>query len=182
MKNRTGFGPRLGAYLLDIVFAAGLTFILLKIIPSFFEGLINWDAMGDEDYEGMQMIFKGSTDTVLAFLTGSALVGFLYNIIEGFTGQTPGKMLLGLTIANQDGSKTSVEKLMARFALKNISSIFGLIGLAVTISALEITGQVLGFLILIGCFFVLGEAKLSFHDMIAKTAVFKKSELESKEE
>jgi len=182
MKNRVGFGPRLGAFLLDIVITSAFAFILVKLLPGFFEGLVNWDAMSDQEYEGMQMMFKGNTDFFLAYTTSVGLIGLLYNLTDGFLGRTPGKMILGLMIADKEGEKASIEKLMARFALKNIGSIFAVLALAITISAVEILGQVLGIVALIGFFFALGEGKLALHDMIAKTAVYKKTELEESTE
>ena len=38
-------------------------------------------------------------------------------------------------------------------------------------------GQVWGLVIFIGCFFVLGAKRQAIHDLIAKTAVFKKSDI-----
>jgi uncharacterized RDD family membrane protein YckC len=98
--------------------------------------------------------------------------------MEGFLGYTLGKLILNIQIGNQDGTPTNQSKLMARFALKNISTLIGLISLAVMVSAIETIGSVLGFIVLIGCFFAIGDKKLALHDIIAKTAVFRKSELE----
>jgi uncharacterized RDD family membrane protein YckC len=67
---------------------------------------------------------------------------------------------------------------MGRFAIKNISSIIGLIAIALMATTLNTIGSVLGFVIIIGCFFVLGESKLAFHDMLAKTAVYWRKDLE----
>ena len=98
-------------------------------------------------------------------------------IIEGVTGQTPAKMILGIINANQNGTKATTNVLVLRTVLKNISSIFSLISVVLSISIIGTIGSFLGFIIFIGCFFVLGNNKESIHDIIAKTAVFNKAEL-----
>jgi uncharacterized RDD family membrane protein YckC len=45
------------------------------------------------------------------------------------------------------------------------------------IPLVKTVGSFLGFIIFIGCFFALGSNKQSIHDMISKTAVFKKADL-----
>ncbi|MBL6869106.1 MAG: RDD family protein, partial [Flavobacteriales bacterium] len=57
--------------------------------------------------------------------------------------------------------KASIDKLLLRALIKITGSFVGIIG----------------FIIFIGCFFVLGEKKQALHDIICKTAVYKKSEI-----
>ena len=82
--------------------------------------------------------------------------------MEGFTGQTPGKMILGITVANMNGEKATIDKLLLRAFIKITGSFVGIIG----------------FIIFVGCFLVLGEKKQALHDIICKTAVYKKSDIE----
>ena len=63
--------------------------------------------------------------------------------MEGFTGQTPGKMILGITVANMNGEKATIDKLLLRAFIKITGSFVGIIG----------------FIIFVGCFLVLGEKK-----------------------
>ncbi len=176
MENRIGFGRRLGAYVIDLLIVIGLAYIVASISGTFFEKFVDFSKFTDE-----QAFFDANPTLWLLFVIipiPAVLMSFIYNLIEGFTGNTPAKYLLGIKIGNQDGTKASQGKLMGRFAIKNISSIIGLIAIALMASTLNIIGSVLGFVIFIGCFFVLGESKLALHDMIAKTAVYWRKDLE----
>jgi uncharacterized RDD family membrane protein YckC len=177
MENRIGFGRRLGAYLIDLLIILGLAYIVASISGSFFERFVDFSKFTDAQLE----VFDGKPNlwlfSVIVPVT-AVLMSFIYNLVEGFTGYTFAKYLLGIQIGNQDGTKASQGKLMGRFAIKNISSIIGLIAIALMATTLNTIGSVLGFVIIIGCFFVLGESKLAFHDMLAKTAVYWRKDLE----
>ncbi len=181
MDNRIGFGTRLGAFLLDLVFTLMATYIVVKLFESTFESMVNFNK-----FEEQQLNLLSSNDSLWFFTVllpiGAVIIGFIYNIIEGITGQTPGKMLLKIRIYNQDGTNADTNKLMIRFILKNIGSIAGIISLVISYKSIDITGQLLGIIIFIGCFFVLGESKLALHDMIAKTAVYKTVKEEPQQE
>ncbi len=177
MEKRIGFGRRLGAYLIDFVFILGLAYILASVTGDFFERFVDFSKMTDQQIDALSAKPLMWTLSII-FPVAVVIVSFIYNLVEGFLGYTVGKLMLGLKIGNQDGTQADQGKFMLRFAIKNISSIFGLIGFAAMVSTINSIGSVLGLVIVIGCFFVLGENKLAFHDMIAKTAVFRKSELE----
>jgi uncharacterized RDD family membrane protein YckC len=176
MENRIGFGRRLGAFLLDLVFIIGLSFILASLMNEFLQNFVN---VSEEEYDQVSKLYGNFTDTMLAITVAVSIVSFLYNLVEGFTGFTAGKLLLGIQVGNVDGKKANLNQLMTRFAIKNIGTIIGLIGIALTIKWIGSIGNVFGFIILIGCFFVLSENKLAFQDMLAKTAVFKKSDIDN---
>lgn len=177
MENRIGFGRRLGAFVIDFLIIFGLAYIVAVISGTFFERFVDFSKFTDAQLE----VFDGKPNlwmfSVVVPIT-AVLMSFIYNLIEGFTGYTLAKYLLGIQIGNQDGTQASQGKLMGRFAIKNISSIIGLIAIALMATTLNTIGSVLGFVILIGCFFALGESKLALHDMIAKTAVFWRKDLE----
>jgi uncharacterized RDD family membrane protein YckC len=174
MENRIGFGRRLGAYLLDFLFIAGLAFIFSNLMNDFFQNFVD---VSEEEYDQVSKIYGNFTDIILTMTISSSMVSFLYNLIEGFMGYTVGKLILGIQVGNQDGTFASQNQLMIRFGIKNMGTIIGLIGIALSIKWIGTVGSVFGFVILIGCFFVLADAKLAFHDMLAKTAVFRKNEL-----
>ncbi len=177
MEKRIGFGRRLGAYVIDMVFIMGIGFIFANLFTEFFENFVDWSAITDEKYEQTQQLFGNFTDLMFIIGVAGSIASFLYNILEGFMGYTVGKLMLGIQIGNQDGTPSAQGKLMTRFAIKNISTIFALIGMATLITVFNSIGTGLSFVIIIGCFFALGEKKLALHDLIAKTAVYRKSEL-----
>ena len=103
---------------------------------------------------------------LIGSLAGIAFTSIFFYVLEGFTGQTPGKMILGITVANMNGEKASIDKLLLRAFIKItgvlVCWIVGIIGIIITL----------------GCFLVLGEKKQALHDIICKTAVYNKSDIE----
>lgn len=177
MEKRIGFGRRLGAILIDVVFISGIGFILASLFHTSFENMVDWSKFSDEQLSQMEAIYGNFTDTMLTIGVGASLAGFVYNLSEGFLGYTLGKLMLGIQVGNQDGTPANINTLMIRFALKNINTIVGLFGMVTLISAFSSIASGLGVVVIIGCFFALGEKKLALHDMIAKTAVYRKNEL-----
>ena len=89
-------------------------------------------------------------------IAGIGVIGFLIMIMEGLTGQTPGKMLLGIKNGNQDGSNASTSTLFIRTLLKNISSVLDyLLLLPLALSIIGTIGSFLGFIIFIAIVFLL---------------------------
>ena len=177
MENRIGFGRRFGAYAIDLFFIMGIGFILSSLSSDFFENFVDFSKMSEAQLDQMDSMYGNFSDIMLTLSVSATLASFVYNLVEGFLGYTVGKLMLGIQIGNQDGTPAESGTLMLRFAIKNISTLVGLIGLVIMVSMVSTIGSVLGFVIVIGCFFVLGEKKLAFQDMLAKTAVFRKTEL-----
>lgn len=176
MEKRIGFGPRFWAYLIDCIIITGLSYIIASLTGDWFERFVDFSKITEEQLNAVssnQMIYTFSILLPAAVI----FVSFVYNLLEGFTGYTLGKLLLGLQVGNQDGTPAEISTTMLRFALKNISSIIGLFGAVTLIKAINNAGSILGLVIIVGCFIVLGDKKQSIHDMLAKTAVFKKNEL-----
>ncbi len=163
--KRVGFGKRLGSSLLDFT---------ISLLPGIILGIYAGAAMAtfllnffydEAQLETIQAGFSGEIAATIiglvASLAGIAFTSIFFYVLEGFTGQTPGKMILGITVANMNGEKATIDKLLLRAFIKIIGSFVGIIG----------------FIIFIGCFLVLGEKKQALHDIICKTAVYKKSDI-----
>lgn len=177
MENRIGFGMRLGAWLIDCVIVAVLAFFGGSTIGGML-GAGAGAAMSAGDQNAMKgMAMGGVIGAMIGVIVAAAVIGVIYNLIEGFTGWTLGKLLLGIQVGNQDGTKASVGQLLERYALKNCSFILTILSVVTGVAVLKTIGNLGGLAILIGCFFVLGSAHQAFHDMIAKTAVYKRSQL-----
>jgi len=114
---------------------------------------------------------------MITFITsiGVYLLLLLYSLIEGLTGASPGKMILGLKIGNENGSRADSRQLLSRWFVKNIELVLWTVGAITAVEILWDMGSLLGFIVFIGCFFVLGQRKQSFHDSISKTAVYSKA-------
>ncbi len=91
---------------------------------------------------------------------------------EGITGAALGKRLLKIRIKSEDGTPGSLDKLIARAAIRNIAILCGFAAWLLGIERIAILGDLAAFAIFIGCFFVLGEKRQAFHDMLTKTAVY----------
>ena len=177
--ERIGFGRRLGAYLLDVVVAgiggfvigmfAGAGLTALFFASEMNEGMEEAEALG-----GGVVAFLGG---LLGTFAGMMLIFLVIMLLEAFTGQTIGKMMLGIKNGDEDGAPAGPGKLITRAAVKYIGTILALVAGLTGIAMVGTVGQLLGFAVFIGFFFILGDKKQGFHDMIAKTAVFNKSDL-----
>ncbi|PKP48580.1 MAG: hypothetical protein CVT95_04255 [Bacteroidetes bacterium HGW-Bacteroidetes-12] len=174
--NRVGFGPRLGAYLIDFVFNAIVGSIIGMALGATLVGIFfgsqaaTGSAEGDALVGGLGAMLGGMIGT----LAGIYLMSLVLFVMEGITGQTPGKMLLKIKNANQDGTAAAAGALWVRALLKYSGTILALLAGVTSLAILGTIGSVAGLIIFIGCFFVLGDKRQAIHDLVAKTAVFKK--------
>jgi len=179
-EKRVGFGPRFGAYVLDIIFASIFALILSAIVGSFLA----------EIFAGKAMSAVASQDSAQAMAAIGAGIGIfaamiytipiaitLYFLLEAFTGQTLGKMILKIQVAFPDGKPGNFNLFIVRYLIKNASAILMLLGLLLSIGFLGTLGRIVGLVFFVGCFMSLGQTKLALHDIIAKTAVFNKDDV-----
>ena len=99
--ERVGFGKRLGSSLLDFTISL-LPGIVLGIYAGATIAAFLLDFFYDEaQLETIQAGFSGeiaaSIIGLVASLAGIAFTSIFFYVLEGFTGQTPGKMILGIT-------------------------------------------------------------------------------------
>ena len=177
--ERIGFGKRLGAYLLDIIISgivgavigifAGTTLAAIFFSGDYMEGSAEAEAMG----AGVAGFLGG----MMGSIAGMVLILFLIMLLEAFTGQTIGKMMLGIKNGDADGAAASTGKLLGRAAIKYIGTLCTILAGVTGIAMISTAGSLLGFAVFIGCFLALGANKQALHDMIAKTAVYNKSDL-----
>ncbi|MCL5991324.1 MAG: RDD family protein [Bacteroidetes bacterium] len=172
---RIGFGRRLAAYLIDWVLVN-----ILFVIAFFATGL--YDEFKGYFYD-MSDLMKFLKDPGLmqeftnSILPITFILTFMYYSLEVVLAATPGKLMLGIQIANEDRTNATMLTLFIRFLLKHSNSIFSLLAFVFAINAFDFVGSILGFAFIVGCFFVLAAKRQGFHDMIAKTAVFRKKEV-----
>ena len=183
MEKRIGFGPRLGAFAIDIVFVWILAGILSRLSSAWMA--VQAQAQIDELMASNPFIANLYTgdmlNMVLATTRISLIVIFarlLYFSTEIFLGASVGKLLLGLKIANADGSDASVGVLVARYLLKHIGKVCTVLALLCIPAVFNLFGKLFGFAIFVGCFFAAGERHQALHDMICKTVVVRKNEIE----
>ncbi len=167
-SSRVGFGARFGAYLIDIVAGLVVGFVLGAVGGSAIMGIFG----GADD--GLSSMLGASLGALAGALAGIPLSFLVWMLMDAFLGQTPGKMILKIKNKNQDGSNASTGSLLIRALLKYSGTLLSILAGVTGVALLGTIGSLAGLAILIGCFFVLGAKKQSFHDMLSKTAVFKK--------
>jgi len=174
---RIGFGRRLGAYLIDVVFYALFTIVAL-FVTGIAEEIMDMIPAGADTAQIMLDIENFTAFATQRFLPLALTISFVYYSLEIIFGQTVGKMLLGIIIGTEDKKFASYSQLFIRFAIKNASSFLSLLFLLTAISTFETLSSVASFVIFFGCFFVLGLKRQALHDTVAKTAVYFKDELQ----
>lgn len=178
MEQRIGFGPRLGALLIDLV----LVVILAVVLGGFIGGMFGAAAgaggaalstgTGSDAQSAAAM--GGAIGAILGMALAGALIGCVYFLLEGFTGYTLGKLMLGMRIASADGTQAPVPKLLLRWVVKNNNFILSVLAAATGVRFLATLGTLGGLVIFIGCFLALGASKQALHDRICDTAVWPK--------
>ena len=181
MEQRIGFGKRLGAFLLDCVLCGIIAGVGGTTIGGWLGAYTGAAALGSAsvaagsaDNAQAAAAMGGLFGAIAGIVIAAYLIVVVYFLLEGLTGYTLGKLVLGIRIANDDGTAAGVGKLLYRYLLKNSGSVLALVALFSGVHALATLGNVAGLLIFVGCFFTLGVKKQAFHDMIAKTAVYPK--------
>ena len=179
---RIGFGPRLGAAILDVILG-GLFASCFGVFLAFL-GLGAGGVLGlaiDEQAEletSLEAIGVGAGIGAVMGMLGGIIIGyFIYSIIEAFTGASPAKMMLGYKVANADGTGGDTSLYLKRWAIKNASSVFSMLTLVTGFILLKPLGSIIGFVMFLGCFLAIGVDKQALHDKIAKTAIYNKRDI-----
>jgi uncharacterized RDD family membrane protein YckC len=175
---RIGFGRRLAAYVLDGVFV-----YVIFAIAFFATGLYDQYKSYFVNVQDLLSLFTNPQmmrEFTNAIMPISFIITFMYYSLEVVLAATPGKFILGIQIANQDRTYANVVTLFIRFFLKHSSTILSLAAFVTFINAFSIVSSLISVAFIIGCFFVLAQKRQGFHDMLAKTAVFRRHDLVEK--
>ena len=178
---RVGAGPRLAAAMLDYLLST------LSVVVAALNGWGWSDVMdqlpGSEDlrelYAPMDsaLIEAGLMDGVSGLLAATALMGLLYPLVEGVTGASPGKWVLGLQVGHSDGRRGNVILFLTRFAVKFIRPVMGALAAVTGLSLLGWLAGPAGLVVSLGTLLLLAPHKQALHDKLAVTAVFRRSDL-----
>jgi uncharacterized RDD family membrane protein YckC len=163
--KRANFGARVGALAIDVVGVVVFAIIFNRLI---FKAV---DALGMVKFLSIDTSAEAIMIIILE-LWGAAL---LYMLIEAFAAATPGKMLLGMKIAAENGQRAKAVNLLLRYILKNSFFLIVLPFGIVEDMILSILFLAIGLAVFVGFFLVLGEKKQALHDLISKTAVFRRT-------
>lgn len=179
MENRVGFGLRLGAFAIDIVFVWILAIILASLVPSFYAEYAKEQVMNTL-VPGLMFRYNGDMLSIIIDSSRISImaefVGLVYFLPEIIWGVSLGKLMLKLRIVNANGNDASKGVLAGRYVVKHIGTVFSVLVL-VGVSLLTSLGNLLEIVAFIGCFFAIGDNKQALHDIICRTIVVKKSDV-----
>ena len=181
IPERVGGGPRLAAAILDYVFQSSAALWAawngmgwsraLEVLPGSSDLLELYGPMEEN------LTAAGLENGVEGLLGTMAMMGILYPMVEGLTGASPGKWLLGLRVANADGQPGGLPLYMKRFSIKFIRPLLIAMGALSGVSALGWMSGPAGLVISLGTLMLLAPHRQALHDKLALTAVFEKSTL-----
>ena len=184
--RRIGFGKRLLANLIDgsVAAAGGLVAALFVTAAGLFElSMLDIAQLAEmqEMYATMGLERDLATEVLMfteAFLIGSMGIALVLSLMEALMGASLGKLAMQIAIGTIDGRKGSRDLWLKRWMIKNSGTLLSVVGALPVLSFLEGVGQLLGIIIIIGCFFAIGTERLALHDRIAQTAVYHKDDLQ----
>ena len=171
---RVGFGLRLGAAVIDWIMW-GIISIIIMYLTGFFESAMEIGNTISSNLGNAALITEITENFALENMGTFILIyalNLVYYFLEVLNGATPGKMIVGIRIANADRTAGSTKVLLNRYLVKHSDTILNLLATITFISILDLLSFIAMVAIFIGCFFVLGDQRQALHDMIAKTAVY----------
>ncbi len=184
---RVGFGKRFLAWIIDAIIII-MVFSAISLSTGLFEkqteiglalqGEVVFD-VSQLDGEMQQEVREFSFQMALYY---SVIVFVLLTTLEIFYGATPGKLIMGLRVANSNRTWATLKQLMFRASIKYVSILLNFLFLITTVEFISTIGSILSIVLIIGCFVALSEKKQALHDIIAGTAVFYKPEIMTPEE
>jgi uncharacterized RDD family membrane protein YckC len=181
MENRVGFGLRLGAYVLDFiilsVLALALRGPLVALFPEAFQQMLARQMSSPGMDEAKVAAARSFMEAMTRWSFSLTILAVVYGLIEGLTGWSPGKLILGIRVVDQSGQPASVGNLLVRYLFKNSASLVVLVGVLAASGVIQGVGQAAALIVVIGCFLVLGKARQALHDRIAGTVVLRKSDV-----
>ncbi len=172
---RATFGIRFAAFAID--------FFIIFIITSLLGYLLGYYSEFIEKGFSAFMNPQFSKEIGKNLAPINLVITIIYIAIEVSMATSIGKMILGLKIGSFNREEAEISQLIIRTSLKHFSIIFMIIPLVIkemTASSEMVIGYLnsaYGILFFISCLFAFGMKRQTVHDMIAKTAVYKKSNI-----
>ncbi|MDA0940703.1 MAG: RDD family protein [Bacteroidetes bacterium] len=180
--ERVGALTRLAAALLDYVMSTLLTMLVA------WKGW-GWQALV-EDLQGLEelmslyepveeaLVEAGLMGGVMGLLGATALMSVVYPLVEGLTGASPGKWILGLRVGRQNGASGDVVLYLKRFAVKFIRPVMMALSAATGVGLMAWLSGPAGTVMAIGTLLLLSSHKQALHDKLVGTAVYRRVDLE----
>jgi uncharacterized RDD family membrane protein YckC len=154
MGKRAGFWIRSVAAMLDV---AALTMVYIGCAV-LYAAVAN--AIGDNDRAAVMLAVAIYASTLL------------YTSCEMWLAATPGKLIVGLRIRQQNGGAADRWRLFLRWQTKYYWVICSMLFALTGASVMYVLGGLVNTFLIIGCFFAANDDKLTWHDQWAGTAVY----------
>ena len=180
--KRVGALPRLAAAILDSALSTLLTMVLAwkgwswQALTKNLQGLDELMSFYQPFEESL--VQAGLRGGVMGLLGATALMSVVYPFVEGLTGASPGKWILGLRVGREDGSSGDVVLYLKRFAVKFIRPVLMAVSAAIGVVGLAWLSGPAGTVMTIGTLLLFAPHKQALHDKLAETAVFRRIDLE----
>jgi uncharacterized RDD family membrane protein YckC len=175
--ERVGFGPRFAALIIDSFIVGGFFFVLF---------LMGW---GAESFEELGLstsddqVGLANMELIMELVTEYIIyLSVIYGLIEGVTGAGPGKRILGLQIAREDGIAGETNLFLKRWVVKDSSNFIAILSIWAASDMLDTISVGVGLVITLGMFLIFTNEKQCLHDKLVRTAVYKKIDLKTPEE
>lgn len=173
-QKRATFLPRFFATIIDGLISSliGMFLILVVFDLNIFDFNYLRSLLLNQDKELME-----SLGLKMAFLSFGMTA--LFMVFEIIFATSPGKLLLDLKIANSDSSNASFQQLLIRSIFKHSPELLSILLAIASIQSpvFSIIHFLMSLTILIGFLFALSDKRQALQDIVAKTAVYKTSNL-----
>lgn len=184
MKERAGFGIRLVALAIDCILLIAISSAIGLMAGSSVAVLVHkagfLNAGGDRAAAAVSNALVGVGVFALVTALVSLLLTLPYNMMEALVGWTPGKLVTGLRVCNEDGSRPTFLQVFSRWLIKHNAILLWVLSWSgIPFMVLSPVGQVLVFG---GCFMALTSARQALHDKLTGTAVYELSQLQRQED
>jgi uncharacterized RDD family membrane protein YckC len=177
--KRVGFGQRLVAAIIDTLAGAVFTLVLAFVLMQYNVQPVGTMPEMLDGVEELSLLFGGQSElmqNIRDMLPAAILAGIIsaiaYSLIEGLSGASPGKRVMGITVAHADGKRGDTRLFVRRWGVKNSGRIFEFLSLVPGLIFLDFFSNILGLVIFFGCFLVFGVDRIALHDRIAQSAVY----------
>lgn len=182
--KRVGFGPRLVAAIIDTlagaVFTLVLAFVLMQFdiqpvgtMPEMLEGIEDLSLL----FGGQSALMQNIKDMLPAAILAGIISAIAYSLIEGLSGASPGKRVMGITVAHADGKRGDTRLFVRRWVVKNSGRILEFLSLVPGLVFLDLFSDILGLVIFFGCFLAIGVDRMALHDRVAQSAVYHREDV-----
>lgn len=168
---RVGFGRRVAAAIIDIfivIIISGVFGVVFKFLPDV--DTLNLHNLMDPAF--MDELEKG-------YLPFTLLITFIYYSMEIYFHATPGKIAMGIVIADEAMKYASNGQLITRFVLKHLDSIIQVIYVFTWMKFINTIAGFMSFLIVGAFLFCLAASKQAIYDRISKTAIYFRKEVDN---